>query len=63
LQKSVNLADTVADERYELWQQFVGAGSTTDGNNNRLGDFLSRIRSSSLAILESSMDPLVLDTK
>jgi nuclear pore complex protein Nup107 len=57
LQKSINLADTVADERYMLWHQFVGP------KTNRLGDFLARVRSSSLTILESSNDPLVLESK
>lgn len=48
---AVSLANTVADERYQLYVEFVTEGE------NKIGDYLVQVRQASLALLGTSGNP------
>ena len=56
LQKAIDLANEVADERYRIWSDFIGP------SGNLLPEYLARVREASLACLELSASPFVVAT-
>lgn len=57
IQRALNLANIVADERYRLYVEFMGDGHSAAKTQNRLKEYLSLVRDASLAALAISNDP------
>lgn len=56
----MNLSNIVADDRYRLYQDFMGDGFSSPLESNRLQDYLELVRQTSLALLEISGNAFVV---
>lgn len=60
IQKALELANIVADERYKLYAEFLGDGHSGGSHENKLKDYMDNVRDASLAALERGSNPFAV---
>lgn len=63
LERALGLANTVADERYRLYVEFVSDRDGTEGSGNQIGEYLAQVRLASLAALGQGKNAFGLERK